>query len=157
MEYNYNSCSYLLILAYVPFLGLFQWTVFLRQFFNSSFRFITKLRRKYRETTYRADAPRQRLLQAAAPRAQLSAPLLQRQLGSRAGRQHQVAGEGPPAPAAERVLALPSPRMLCGRLKPHSEARFSKLCLELCNRGLLLRDPSVPTFLQPIPETGSVQ
>ena len=105
----------------------------------------------------RADAPRQRLLQAAAPRAQLSAPLFQRQLGSRAGRQHQVAGERPPAPAAERVLALPSPRMLCGRLKPHSEARFSKLCLELCNRGLLLRDPSVPTFLQPIPETGSVQ
>jgi hypothetical protein len=74
----------------------------------------------------RADAPRQRLLQAAAPRAQLSAPLLQRQLGSRAGRQHQVADEGPPAPAAEWVLALPSPRMLCGRLKPHSEACFSK-------------------------------
>ena len=52
MEYNYNSCSCLLILAYAPFLGLFQWTVFLRQFFNSSFRFIAKLRGKYRETMY---------------------------------------------------------------------------------------------------------
>lgn len=58
-----------------------------------------------------ADAPRQRLLQAPAARAQLSAAMLQRQLRA-AGGQRQAAGwpgAGPPLPSLSVFLQPPPP------------------------------------------------
>lgn len=78
-----------------------------------------------------ADAPRQRLLQAPAPRPQLAAALLQRQLGAPGGQRRAA---GPQAPR----------RTLSSKLRLTLEAAPAP-----CHQGLLLNGPSVAPFLPP--------
>lgn len=93
-----------------------------------------------------ADAPRQRLLQAPAPRAQLAAALLQGQLGAAPGKR-QAAGEGPlRRPACPRPLQSRTPG---SGLKLHSQSNPRRCILDLAIRGCSYVAPLYPQSCLP--------